>query len=76
MFQTVSNDFVKSVCGSGEGLSSIESVLPAGSINEASKVSLGTFAIKTKRQHFWQSTSYVFLSRFIARNEFQRYNGL
>jgi len=61
MFQTVSSDFVKSVCGVGEGLSSNESVVAAGSINEASKVKVGTFVIKTKRIHFWQSTSCKFL---------------
>ncbi|XP_063714463.1 uncharacterized protein LOC134842177 [Symsagittifera roscoffensis] len=61
MFQTVSYDFVRTVCGGGSNgianLSTGEAILAAGSINEASKVKVGTFAIKTKREHFWQSNS-------------------
>ena len=57
MFRTVCNDFVKTVCASNSvlaGLRLAETVLAAGSVHEASKVQVGTFALRKKPSYFWQ----------------------
>ena len=57
MFRTVCNDFVKTVCASNSALAGLrlaETVLAAGSVHEASKVQVGTFALRKKPSYFWQ----------------------
>jgi len=73
MFRTVTQDLVKALCG-GAGCSSApgstvntsiglgQSVIPASSVNEASQVTVGTFAIKINPSHFWQTPSVEFLA--------------
>ncbi|XP_075253317.1 uncharacterized protein LOC142345116 [Convolutriloba macropyga] len=56
MFRTVCGDLVRTLCGPNTtaivGLG--QYVMPAGSLNEASQVAVGTFVVKTPPVHFWQ----------------------